>query len=145
MGYWGCRKMRGSSSLYPFLPFSLVGYGARVREGGRQVRGLIVAGVAIYFRELGAARAWEWGQIVGEVGSDRLCLLREGLVFKIPAQVSVQGLPRLKAGSRMHWKTFDPEPLPPGWKAAPLGVCTISCFPFGGVLAVCHWGGAQLS
>lgn len=67
---------------------------------------------------------------MGEVGSDQLCLLREGLVFKILAQVSVQGLPRLKAGSRMHWKTLDPEPLPPGRIAPPLGVCT--CFPFGG-------------
>lgn len=85
------------------------------------------------------------GQVVGEVGFDWLCLLRESLVFKIPEQVSVQALPRLKAGGGMGWKPFDPEPLPPGWKAPPLGVCTTSCFPFGGALAVCQWRGPQLS
>lgn len=79
MGFWGCRKMRGSSSLYPFLPVSLVGYGARVREGGRQVRGLIVAGVAIYFRELGlgnGGRLWVRLGLTGCVCSRRAWSLK---------------------------------------------------------------------
>lgn len=54
---------------------------------------------------------------MGEVGSKCFCLLREDLVLTNPEQVSVQGLPRLRAGSGMGWKPFDPEPFPPGWKA----------------------------
>lgn len=76
---------------------------------------------------------------MGEVGFDWLCLLRESLVFKIPEQVSVQALPRLKAGGGMGWKPFDPEPLPPGWKAPPLGVCTSLAFLLG-VLWQCARG-----
>lgn len=47
-----------------------------------------------------------------------VCLLREDLV-PLPTAGSVQGLPRLRAESRMGWEPFDPEPLPPGWRVPP--------------------------
>lgn len=94
------------------------------------MRWLIVAG-KMQFILNGPTRTWEWGLAAGEVGSNGLCLLGEDLVLKIPEQVRVQGLPRLRAGSGMGWKPFEPEPLPPGWKAPP-----ISCFPSGGAMAM---------
>lgn len=60
------------------------------------------------------------GQVVGEVGFDWLCLLRESLVFKIPEQVSVQALPRLKAGGGMGWKPLTQNPFLQAGKHHPL-------------------------
>lgn len=68
---------------------------------------------------------------MGEVGSDHFCLLREDLVLKNPEQVSVQGPPRLKAGSGKGWKPFHPEPLPPSRKA-PLVSVRSTAFLLGG-------------
>lgn len=35
---------------------------------------------AIYSKQLGQTRVWEWVPDVGEAGSDKVCLLREDLV-----------------------------------------------------------------
>lgn len=60
------------------------------------------------------------GQVVGEVGFDWLCLLRESLVFKIPEQVSVQALPRLKAGAEWAGSLLTQNPFLQAGKHHPL-------------------------
>lgn len=139
--------LKGDEGKVLFTPFCLswgqgesgAFRGVRSRpKGGKKAGGAILEQFILNDRE---QPAWEWGQVVGEAVSCKVCLPREGPVN--PVQVSVHGLPDREA-SEMGCRHFDPEPLPLGRIAPPLGLCAVSCSLLGGARQCSHREGAQL-
>lgn len=72
---------------------------------------------AIYSKQPGQTRVWEWVPDVGEAGSDKVSVC-SGRTWSLKAQG--RGVPRV--GNGRGWKPLDPEPFPPGQTALPPGL-----------------------